>query len=182
MATSFGDEERRHQATQAIVQLDSLHTTENMNPNSDPMQRSAVNQISSRRADDARTRLGAQGDETLFRNTVVEAESMSAKEYSKWNWEMFLDLLEGPLLNLNRLDDALKNYKFLKKVLAFYKPSGGFFSELKQIKSNIKYTRIALVLLGALLKTKEGIRVLEESCLVTEIAEHLMIVEGVLFY
>jgi hypothetical protein len=48
----------------------------------------------------------------------VSAE-LCAKEYNKWNWDQLLDLLEGPLLNPSRLDDALKNYKFLKRILCF---------------------------------------------------------------
>ena len=178
MATSFGDETRRHQATQAIVQLDSLHTTENRNPHTDNTRYATINEVTMRRTEDARTRLGSQGDETLIRNSVVEAEQMSAKEYSKWNWEVLIDLLHGPLLNLNRFDDALKNYKFLKRVLQFFKPSSQCYSELRNIKTNFKYTGIILSLLGSLLKTEEGARVLDESLLIVEIADHLTILES----
>ena len=134
MATCFGDEERRQQATQSFIQLDSLHITENINPYSDTLTRNVSTHLLFRRSKDARKRLEALKDDAAFRNSVTDAEAMSVKEYSKWQWDIFEDILNSALLSHFRFDDILKNFKFPRKLLQFYNPSSLCFSELKRNK------------------------------------------------
>ncbi len=107
-------------------------------------------------------------DETAYNALLQEMELMSAKDFSKWNWEGLLDVVEGlgP-----KLDDTLKLYKFLKKALFYFKPSSSLYSELTNIKSHALITKTAFTLIKTLLKTKEGVKALEESFLFQELGE-----------
>lgn len=47
-----------------------------------------------------------------------------------------MELLQGPLLNAKRLDEAIKGTKFIKRLLFFYSPSSRQFSEIVYSKVN----------------------------------------------
>lgn len=85
-----------------------------------------------KQADDVKIRLGVQIDDVHFKTLLADAEIKNLKEYAKWNWDAITILIEGPLQNPRRLDDAIKNGKVLKSLLVFYRPSSHLFSEIKK--------------------------------------------------
>lgn len=66
------------------------------------------------------------------------------KEYSKWNWDGIMELVNGPLQNPRRLDDVIKNTKFLRRVLQFYRPSSRQFADIKKSKVTQAYVILTL--------------------------------------
>jgi rapamycin-insensitive companion of mTOR len=53
------------------------------------------------------------------------------KEFSKWSWDCIAELLDGPLFNPRRLEEILRSTKFIKRLLAFYRPRKHRFSDIK---------------------------------------------------
>lgn len=80
------------------------------------------------------------------------------KDYTKWNWDTILELLQGPLLNPKRLDEVLKSTKFVKRLLSFFRPSKRFFSTIQVSKAaSNKFVRVGCALMRTLIGSGEGL-------------------------
>ncbi len=82
--------------------------------------------------EDVKARIGVQIDDMHFKNLLMEADIKSVKEFSKWNWDGIIFLIQGPLQNTRRMEEAMRNSKLLKQLLVFYKPSSRQFSDIKK--------------------------------------------------
>ena len=62
---------------------------------------------------------------------------MLTKDNTKWNFEMLQELIEGPLLNPKRLEEAIKVSRFMRRLMSFFHPFSHRFSDLprKQVNS-----------------------------------------------
>jgi len=69
---------------------------------------------------------------------------MLTKDYSKWNFETLQELIEGPLLNLKRMEEAIKVSKFIHRLMSFSQPFGHQFSDLLNVKVVILFSLIRL--------------------------------------
>jgi rapamycin-insensitive companion of mTOR len=69
-----------------------------------------------------------QIDDMHFKNLLAEADLKGVKEYSK---KLKL-LIQGPLQNTRRLEEAMRTSKLLKQLLVFFRPSSRQFSEIKK--------------------------------------------------
>ena len=76
--------------------------------------------------------MSMQIDDKAFQQYLLETHVTVQKEHTKWNIEMLQELIEGPLLNHKRLDEAIKGSRFIKKVMAFFHPFSHRFSDLKK--------------------------------------------------
>lgn len=47
---------------------------------------------------------------------------MVQKDYTKWNVDALTELLEGPLMNPKRLEEAFRVLKFGKRLISFFHP------------------------------------------------------------
>jgi len=54
---------------------------------------------------------------------------VQTKEYTDWDWELVLDIINGPLQNARALAVALQT-KFCKRLLSFLKPEKNSFCDL----------------------------------------------------
>jgi hypothetical protein len=59
---------------------------------------------------------------------------MLTKDHNKWNFETLLDLIEGPLLNPKRMEEAIKLSRFLRRLMNFFHPFSHRFSDIERIK------------------------------------------------
>jgi rapamycin-insensitive companion of mTOR len=59
---------------------------------------------------------------------------MLTKDHAKWNFETLVDLIEGPLLNPKRLEEAIKVSKFGRRLMSFFHPLNHKFSDIKKTK------------------------------------------------
>jgi rapamycin-insensitive companion of mTOR len=114
-----------------------------------------------------------QMDEQTFRNLVIETQVPNTVSYQKWRWDVIMTIIEGPLLNAKRLDEAIKVTKFIHRLLGFYRPFKYRFSEVKNTKPNQRYVRAGCALIHTLLQNPEGAKYLGESKFVRQLAECL---------
>lgn len=175
LASSFRNEHLRHHATNALAHIDRI-----LSKKSDPVDAqlleskicSLPEQIKGMLdrdktriglSDDIKGRFGAQIDESTFRSLLNESQVLLQKEHEEWDWEIIGELLDGPLLNPKRMDDLLKNTKFFKRLLAFYRPRRFRFSDIKKGKNTSRYIKCGCSLLQTLLGSLEGLKLLLES-------------------
>ncbi|KAI1310925.1 Rapamycin-insensitive companion of mTOR, N-term-domain-containing protein [Xylaria venustula] len=86
-------------------------------------------------------------DDATFRQLLIDSGVLSSSNPAKWKWDIMLKLIEGPLTNGKRLEEAIKASKFIKSVIGFYRPFKYRFSEVP----------IGCALMHTLLQTPEGI-------------------------
>ena len=162
--------------TAMIYQVDSVNRTLN-HPGLDAKSHSISNHVyrempnAGRPNETTRSKLSVDMDELQFRSTVLDTQILSSSNYLKWKWDLINDIIEGPLLNPRRLDDAIKNTKFLKRLVAFYRPFKHRFSDARNTKPNQRYVRTGCALIKTLLQNPEGIIYLSENKLLRQLAE-----------
>ncbi|GAB1320840.1 hypothetical protein MFIFM68171_11050 [Madurella fahalii] len=112
-------------------------------------------------------------DDATFRQLLIDSNVLSSSNYNKWNWDVILRLIEGPLTSGKRLEEAIKASKFVKRIMSFYRPFKFRFSEIKSSRNTQKYVRTGCALMHALLQSPEGVKYLSDNKLLRQIAECL---------
>lgn len=112
-------------------------------------------------------------DEAAFRALIVETQVLSSGNPLKWKWDIILKIIEGPLLNGKRLDEAIKASRFIKRIMSFYRPFKYKFAETRITRSTQKYIKVGCALIHTLLQSLEGVRYLADNKLLRQIAECL---------
>ncbi|KAF9976709.1 hypothetical protein BGZ73_008016 [Actinomortierella ambigua] len=165
LATNFQDPVLRHVATNAFRFIDTISRSESgFKP-----ERQEVNQG---QVDRAKIRAASQVDEVEFRTMLLDSQVLQTKEVSKWRWPKILEIIQGPLLNPRRLDDAVRGTKFMKRLLAFYRPLNRRYSSQPATESH-SFTRIGCTLLNSLAMTPEGTKFLMHNKILRLIADGL---------
>ena len=132
-----------------------------------------------RSTDPVRTKLSVDMDDLKFRSLLLETQVLATVNFIKWKWDLINDLIEGPLLNPRRLEEAIKTTKFMKRLTKFYRPFKYKFSDVKNTKPNQRYVRTGCALIRTLLQNQEGIAFLSEDKLLRQVAECLAQVDRV---
>ncbi|KAF1812857.1 cytosolic regulator pianissimo [Eremomyces bilateralis CBS 781.70] len=114
-----------------------------------------------------------QVDEPGFRQLILETHILSTVNFTKWRWDIIQNIIEGPLLNAKRLDEAIRASKFLHRLQGFYRPFKRRFADVKNTKPNQRYVRVGVALMRTLLNNPEGAKYLAESKLIRQLAECL---------
>lgn len=112
-------------------------------------------------------------DDTTFRQLLIDSGVLNSSNYMKWNWEVIMKIIDGPLQIGKRLDEAVKASKFMKRIMSFYRPFKYKFAEVKNTRNTQKYIKAGCALMHALLQSQEGIKFLADSKLLRQIAECL---------
>lgn len=112
-------------------------------------------------------------DDATFRQLLIDSGVLNSSNYSKWDWEIIMKIIDGPLQSGKRLEEAIKASKFMKRIMSFYRPFKYKFAEIKNTRNTQKYVKAGCALLYSLLQSPEGIRFLADSKLVRQIAECL---------
>lgn len=163
--------------TGMIYQVDSVNRTLDQQSGLDTKSHSAPNNRHQegssvlRSNESTKSKMNVDMDELQFRSTILDTQVLSSSNYLKWKWDLINDIIEGPLLNPKRLDDAIKATKFLKRLVAFYRPFKHRFSDARNTKPNQRYVRTGCALIKTLLQNPEGIIYLTESKLLRQLAE-----------
>ncbi|KAJ3298719.1 hypothetical protein HK104_010434, partial [Borealophlyctis nickersoniae] len=188
IASNFRDEASRHTATLALSHIDNLHKHKEKvllgALEDSPANRRWLNRRypalgnrhsrPMRHMEDVKIKMGIHIDDLHFRNLLAELEKVLAgKDFTKWNWDTIMELIQGPLLNPRRLDEVLKSTRIVKRLFSFYRPLNHQFSDLRKGKGSAKYIDAGVELLRTMLATMEGVRYLAEDKLIPEIAECL---------
>jgi rapamycin-insensitive companion of mTOR len=112
-------------------------------------------------------------DSERLRQLMIESQVPNHTSYIKWKWDLILGLIEGPLTNPKRLDEAIRSTKFLKRVVGFYRPFKQRFCNIRNTRPNQRYIRAGCALIKTLTQTALGIQYLAENKLLRQIAECL---------
>ena len=120
-----------------------------------------------------RTKYSPLMDGEQFRQAMADTQIPSHSQYIKWKWDLIHSLVEGPLTNAKRLEEAIKSTKFMKRLVGFYRPFKYRFSIIRNTKPNQRYVRTGCALIHTLTQTTLGIQYLAENKLLPQIAECL---------
>ncbi|PNY26736.1 Protein ste16 [Tolypocladium capitatum] len=112
-------------------------------------------------------------DDATFRQLLIDTAVLNSSNYMKWNWEVIMKVIDGPLQVGKRLEEAIKASKFMKRIMSFYRPFKYKFAEIKNTRNTQKYVKAGCALVHSLLQSPEGIKFLADSKLLRQIAECL---------
>lgn len=175
-ATEFGIDER-FKSVATVYQVDSVNRTLYRsgagNSNFAKATASIEGYSSTKPSDQPKLQLSANMDETQFRSLLLESQVLNTVNYAKWRWDLIQPMIEGPLTNPKRLDEAMRATKFVHRLLSFLRPFKFRFSDAKNTKPNQRYVRAGCALVRTLLQTAEGAKYLAENKLLRQIAECL---------
>lgn len=173
-ASAFGNEERA-QAVSTAYQIDSVNRTLYRSAASTNVTKApSLDDASSvRSSETAKLQLSANIDEAQFRSLLLDSQVLNTVNYAKWRWDLIQPMIEGPLTNPKRLEEAMKATKFVHRLLGFLRPFKYRFSDAKNTKPNQRYVRAGCALVRTLLQTAEGTKYLAENKLLRQIAECL---------
>ncbi|KAI9846768.1 MAG: hypothetical protein M1837_003617 [Sclerophora amabilis] len=176
-ASDFGGR-NRFLATSTVYQIDSVNRTLHRSGAAATLSLTRLEERSERQdpsisTDPAKATTTVQVDEGQFRTLMVESQVLSTANFYKWKWNVLQAIVEGPLLNAKRLDEAIKATKFMKRLVGFYRPFKYRFSNMKNTKPNQRYVKVGCTLVRSLLHTPEGVKYLGENKLLRQLAECL---------
>jgi hypothetical protein len=126
-----------------------------------------------RKTEQSKAQQNMQMDEAQFRTMMLDTGVLTTITYTKWRWEIIQNIIEGPLRNPKRLDEAIKSTKFLHRLLGFYRPFKWRFNEVKNTKPGQRYVRVGSLLMQTLMSNPEGVEYLKESKLIAQVSECL---------
>ncbi|KAK2813674.1 hypothetical protein FQN50_000072 [Emmonsiellopsis sp. PD_5] len=169
--------ENQHISTSTIYQMESINRTLTRSDGipTMPGKYTVTADISASllTADQGKSKLTASMDEAQFRTAILDTHVLSSVNFMKWKWELIHNIIEGPLTNPKRLDEAIRGSKFMKRLVGFYRPFKKRFSMIRNSKPNQRYVRTGCALMRTLLQTAEGTKYLAENKLLRQIAECL---------
>ena len=85
-----------------------------------------------RQVEQARIKMGMQMDDRSFQTLLLDSQVLAVKDQTKWNFDILQDLIEGPLLNPKRMEEAIKASRYLRKLISFFHPFAHRFSDLSK--------------------------------------------------
>ena len=104
---------------------------------------------------------------------------MTTKDFTRWNYDTLLEIVEGPLLNHKRLEEAIRVSRFIRRLMSFFHPFSHRFSDIvktpvrsmfasvivnaKYKQSTVKWVRLGCSLLNTLMKSPEGAKYLSNE-------------------
>ena len=176
-ASKFGNKDR-FIATSTVYQIDSVNKTlvrsgSSINGPQAPSFEADDSDQDVRSSEQGVNNLGSLIDESQFRSLLLDSQVLNHGNYTKWRWDVIQNIVEGPLINPKRLDEAMKATKFIKRLVGFYRPFKYRFANVRNTKPNQRYIKVGCALMTALLKNPDGVKYLGENKLLRQVAECL---------
>lgn len=171
-AAKFGVDER-FVATGTIYQVDSVNRTLFRSGTNEKFGGGTEHEEQFHAPQQSKKQFSAQIDEAAFRNLMAESRVLETPNYQKWRWDLVQGILDGPLYNPKRLDEALRATKFIHRLINFFRPFKHRFSILKNTRPNQRYVRAGCSLMRALLNNADGTRYLMDSKPIRQLGECL---------
>lgn len=116
-----------------------------------------------RQVEQVRIKMGLQMDDRTFQAALLETQVTLTKDHTKWNFETLQELVEGPLLNPKRMEEAIKLSRFLRRLMTFFHPFTHRFSDIERNKANMRWVKLGCTLLTTLLASSDGQRFLSSE-------------------
>ncbi|KAI0866995.1 Rapamycin-insensitive companion of mTOR, N-term-domain-containing protein [Xylaria cubensis] len=175
-AAKFNDESRFN-ATGIVYQISSvsrtLHRSSASGYTASSFSSIGLLEMASSLDDAQKNNNSVNTDDATFRQLLIDSGVLGSSNPAKWKWDIMLKVIEGPLTNGKRLEEAIKASKFIKSVVNFYRPFKFRFSEVPSTRNTQKYVRVGCALMHTLLQTTEGAKHLTDNKLLWQIAECL---------
>ncbi|KAI0917225.1 hypothetical protein AcW1_007525 [Taiwanofungus camphoratus] len=172
LASDYNLSEHRIVGTSALAAIDSFNRhNSRLQPaavkgDSRPRANSfedVVRRGQQRHVEQAKIKLAMQMDDKTFQFNLLETQVMLTKDQTKWNFDVLQDLIEGPLLNPKRMEEAIRVSRYMRKLMSFFHPFSHRFSDLARSKINLRWVRLGCLLLNAFMSSPEGLRFLSED-------------------
>ncbi|KAJ7044185.1 Rapamycin-insensitive companion of mTOR, N-term-domain-containing protein [Mycena alexandri] len=170
MASDYSHGENRIVGTSAMSAIDSFNRNQTrLDPNavkgsSRPRANSADDAIrrGQRQIEQVKLKMSMQMDDKTFQASLLETQVMLTKDHTVWKFDLLQELIEGPLLNPKRLEEAIKVSRFIRRLLSFFHPfgSGIKFCDLPRTKVNHRWVKLGCSLLTTLTSSPDGVRYL----------------------
>ncbi|KAG9315833.1 Rapamycin-insensitive companion of mTOR, N-term-domain-containing protein [Chiua virens] len=166
LASDYKGGEHRIIGTSAISAIDSFNRNRTrLQPNvkgTRPRANSAEDAVrrGQRQVEQSKIKIGMQMDDKTFQSNLLETQVMLTKDNTKWNFDMLQELIDGPLLNPKRLEEAIKVSRFMRRLISFFHPFSHRFSDLPRRQPNFRWVRLGCNLLTTLLASPDGVRFL----------------------
>ncbi|USW55166.1 Putative HR1 rho-binding domain, rapamycin-insensitive companion of mTOR domain, Pianissimo family [Septoria linicola] len=167
------DHEDRYMALTTVYQVDKVNLKLWRSDPSTTKQTKSEESQDTRARSASKTQVQANMDEALFRARVLETNVLNTINYLKWDWNIILELVDGPLTNPRLLYEALEKSKFVHRLLKFLRPFQFRFSDASNTKANQRYLKMACILIKSLLQTQEGTIFLVNNKTIRQLAECL---------
>ena len=79
-------------------------------------------------------------DDKAFQASIIETQVMlTPRDHTKWNFDILFALVEGPLRNAKRMEEAIRVTKFMRRLMSFFHPCNNRFSDIKKLPVSQKY-------------------------------------------
>ncbi|ESK90459.1 cytosolic regulator pianissimo [Moniliophthora roreri MCA 2997] len=170
MASEYRENESRLVGTSVLSAIDSLNRNRTrLEPGLVKNYRLRSNSVDDavrrgqRQVEQAKIKIGMQMDDKTFQNSLLETQVMFTKDHAKWNFDTIQELIEGPLLNTKRMDEAIKGARFIRRLMSFFHPFSRRFSDLHRNMVNSRWVRLGCSLLTTLLSSADGTRYLSSE-------------------
>lgn len=113
-ATAFNNAQDRHFALSALASIDSLDRNR---------------RVKTYRPPPTPTR---PIEDRTFQQMIMDSGVILGRDHTKWNYDIILELVKGPLTDAKRLDEAIRASKFVRRLTSFFQPYTNRFSSIKQ--------------------------------------------------
>ncbi|KAH0832008.1 Rapamycin-insensitive companion of mTOR, N-term-domain-containing protein [Lanmaoa asiatica] len=171
LASDYNRGEHRIIGTSAISAIDSFNRNRaRLQPNvkgTRPRANSSEDAVrrGQRQVEHSKIKISMQMDDKTFQSCLLETQvngvmSCSPKDNTKWNFDILHELIDGPLLNPKRLEEAIKVSRFMRRLMSFFHPFSHRFSDLPRKQPNLRWVRLGCNLLTTLLASPDGVRFL----------------------
>ncbi|KDR82835.1 hypothetical protein GALMADRAFT_88557 [Galerina marginata CBS 339.88] len=180
MATDYKDGENRIVGTSALSAIDSFNRNRaRLEPTGQVKGfRRRANSVEDavrrgqRQVEQVKLKMSMQMDDKTFQSSLLETQVMTTKDHTKWNFETLQELIEGPLLNPKRLEEAIKVSRFIRRLMLFFHPFNHRFSDMRRTRANTRWVRLGCSLLTTLMASQDGVRYLwSEDQFLTQIEQ-----------
>ncbi|EIN12989.1 hypothetical protein PUNSTDRAFT_97994 [Punctularia strigosozonata HHB-11173 SS5] len=155
-----------------IIGTSTLNAIDSFNRNTSRIQPTAVKNTTRPRAnsvedavrrgqrsvEQSKIKSGMQIDDRTFSQALLETGVTLTKDYTKWNFDVLQDLIEGAFLNPKRLEEAIKVSKYMRRLMSFFHPFSHRFSDIPR-KDN-RWVKLGCSLLTTLMASPDGQRFL----------------------
>jgi hypothetical protein len=139
-----GDKEHRIIGTMALSAIDSFNRNRlRLQPSAQKDTRPRANSVEDavrrgqRQVEQVKIKMGMQMDDKVFQATLLDTQVMLTKDSSRWSFETLQDLIEGPLLNPKRMEEAIKVSRFIRRLMSFFHPFSYRFSDMPRTKVSL---------------------------------------------
>lgn len=119
--------------------------------------------------------MGREVEDIRFRKMVYDSKVLQTKDFSKWNWNLIMELVEGPLRNVKQLDELARSTKFIRRLLIFYRPLRLRFSAVpKGSRLSQRYIDVGCEFFRMLTANQLGLKILmDDEKIISQLASLL---------